>query len=51
KEILGATLLTIHNEYFTVKLVDEIRARILDGSYFEFKQEFLSRYYEKSRNA
>lgn len=51
KEILGATLLTIHNEYFTVKLVDEIRARILDGSYFEFKQEFLSRYYAKSRNA
>lgn len=50
KEILAATLLTIHNEYFTIKLVDDIRRSILDGTYFEFKEDFLSRYGAKPQS-
>jgi queuine tRNA-ribosyltransferase len=50
REILAATLLTIHNEYFTIKLVDDIRKSILDGTYFEFKEDFLSRYGSKPRS-
>lgn len=45
KEILSATLATIHNEHFTVKLVDSIRASIEDGTYWEFKDEVLGRFY------
>ncbi len=44
-EILGATLASIHNEYFVVNTTDRIRASLLDGTFFEFKQSFLSRYY------
>jgi queuine tRNA-ribosyltransferase len=51
KEILAATLLTIHNEYFTIKLVSDIRQSILDGTYFDFKEDFLSRYGSKPRSA
>ncbi|MGA0857045.1 MAG: tRNA-guanine transglycosylase, partial [Candidatus Nanopelagicales bacterium] len=50
REILAATLLTIHNEYFTIKLVDDIRKSILNGTYFEFKEDFLSRYGSKPRS-
>ncbi|MCC8929118.1 tRNA guanosine(34) transglycosylase Tgt [Rhodococcus sp. I2R] len=45
KEMLASTLCTIHNERFTVKLVDDIRASILQGSFHEFKDEFLGRFY------
>ncbi|MET8654798.1 tRNA guanosine(34) transglycosylase Tgt [Nocardia aurea] len=42
KEILAATLCTIHNERFTIRLVDQIRASI-DGGYFDaFKAETLA---------
>ncbi len=44
KEMLSATLATIHNEYFIVQLVAHIRQSILDGTYWSFKREFLSRY-------
>ena len=47
KEILSSTLATIHNEHFTVKLVDDIRASIEDGTYWEFKAEVLGRFYAK----
>lgn len=47
KEILSSTLATIHNEHFTVKLVDDIRASIEDGTYWEFKAELLGRFYAK----
>ncbi len=49
KEMLAATLLTIHNEYFTIKLVSDIRQSILDGTYFEFKKDFLARYFSTPR--
>ncbi len=43
-EMLGATLASIHNLHFILRLVERIRAAILDGSLHELKQRFLSRY-------
>lgn len=45
KEMIAATLATIHNEYFTVQLVDSIRASIENGDYYEFKTETLGRFH------
>jgi queuine tRNA-ribosyltransferase len=45
KEMLGSTLLTIHNEHFIVNLVAQMRQQIIDGTYWEFKQDFMARYY------
>lgn len=45
REMVGATLATIHNLRFTVRLVDRIREAIEDGSYAELKAEVLGRYY------
>ncbi len=44
-EILGKTLATIHNERFIVRLVDDIRTSITDGTYYDFKKDFLNSYY------
>jgi queuine tRNA-ribosyltransferase len=46
-ELLGKTLATIHNEHFILKLVDDIRESIADGTFFDFKAEFLRAYYSK----
>ena len=45
KEMMASTLATIHNEFFIVNLVDQIRTTIESGEYFEFKAEFLGRYF------
>lgn len=45
KEMLSSTLATIHNERFIIRLVDDIRSHIEQGTYAEFKAEFLGRYY------
>ncbi|MBR6459453.1 MAG: tRNA guanosine(34) transglycosylase Tgt [Actinomycetaceae bacterium] len=45
KEMIAATLATIHNEYFTVQLVDSIRAAIDNGDYYEFKDDTLGRFH------
>jgi len=45
REMLASTLCTIHNERFIVRLVDDIRASIEAGTFFDFKSDFLSRYY------
>ena len=45
KEFLAGTLCTIHNVYFMVKLVENIRASIIDGTFEEYRDEFLGRYY------
>lgn len=44
KEMLASTLLTIHNEYYTVHLVDSIRQAIIagDDAYRDFKHRTLS---------
>lgn len=44
-ELLANTLATIHNEQFIVKLVDDIRISIANGTFFEFKEDFLNTYY------
>jgi queuine tRNA-ribosyltransferase len=45
KEMLSATLATIHNERFTVRLVDNIRASIDEGRFEDFRDDFLGRFY------
>ncbi|MGB4762466.1 MAG: tRNA guanosine(34) transglycosylase Tgt [Candidatus Saccharimonas sp.] len=46
-ELLANTLATIHNERFIVRLVDDIRASIGDGSFYAFRDTFLADYYAK----
>jgi queuine tRNA-ribosyltransferase len=41
KEMLAATLASIHNLHFIVTLVTRIRQSILDGTFVEFKKHFL----------
>ncbi|WP_163688566.1 tRNA guanosine(34) transglycosylase Tgt [Mycolicibacterium gadium] len=45
KEILSATLCTIHNERFVVRMVDQIRAAIRTGEFDELRADVLGRYY------
>ena len=45
KEILSATLCTIHNERFIIRLVDRIRDSIAAGEFDELRDEVLGRYY------
>ena len=44
KEMLAGTLASTHNLHFIVNLVAQIRQSIVDGKFFEFKEEFLGRY-------
>jgi queuine tRNA-ribosyltransferase len=44
KEMLGATLASIHNLRFIVRMVDNMREAILNGTFFEYKKEFLDLY-------
>ena len=47
KEMLFSTLCTVHNEYFVVNLVAEIRQAMEDGRFDELETEVLGRYYAK----
>lgn len=49
KEMVASTLATIHNERFIVRLVDQIRDSIDDGTFYEFRDAFLGEYYGSSR--
>jgi queuine tRNA-ribosyltransferase len=51
KEMLAGTLATIHNERFIVRLVDQMRQAIIDGTFQELKAEFTGRYKHKSGQA
>ena len=51
KELLAATLATIHNEWFTVRLVDAIRESINDGRMEEFRGHVLGRFYGKAHQS
>jgi queuine tRNA-ribosyltransferase len=46
-EMLSSTLSTIHNEYFLVNLVKNIRNSIIDNSFFEYKKSFLKNFFKK----
>lgn len=48
KEMLASTLATIHNERFTVRLVDDIRASMDNGDFESFRDHFLGRFYGNS---
>ena len=43
-EILGATLLSIHNTRFTIRLMERMRQAIIEDRFVEFKNEFLLKY-------
>jgi len=45
KEFLSATLATIHNERFVIRMVDQIRAAIRAGEFDELRAHVLARYY------
>lgn len=46
KEMLAATLASIHNLYFIIHMVDRMRSEILAGDFFKYKEEFLQKYYK-----
>ena len=46
-EITAKVLASIHNEYFIVHTVDQIRESLQDGSFQEFKKSFLTHYYHQ----
>ncbi len=48
KEILGLTLMSLHNEHFIINLVDDIRESINDGSFIKLKEAWLAKYYSKT---
>ena len=43
KEMLSATLATIHNERYIVRLVDQVRQSIIDGTFADYRDEVLGR--------
>ncbi|MSO43674.1 MAG: tRNA guanosine(34) transglycosylase Tgt [Candidatus Planktophila sp.] len=51
KEIISATLATIHNERFIVRLVDQMRQALLDGNFADMRADFLGRYTHRSGQA
>jgi queuine tRNA-ribosyltransferase len=44
KEMLAGTLASIHNLYFIIHLVQDMRAHIIEGDFREFKKAFLEQY-------
>ncbi|QXQ10682.1 tRNA guanosine(34) transglycosylase Tgt [Paeniglutamicibacter sp. Y32M11] len=45
KELVSHTLISIHNERFVVKMVDDARLAIEEGTFYELKDSVMSRYY------
>jgi queuine tRNA-ribosyltransferase len=43
-ELIFPTLASIHNLRFTVRLVDQIREHMQEGTYFEFKRDWVERF-------
>ena len=46
-EITAKILASIHNEHFVVQTVDRIRESLLNGTFQDYKDAFLSQYYHK----
>ncbi|MFA6158480.1 MAG: tRNA guanosine(34) transglycosylase Tgt [Candidatus Paceibacterota bacterium] len=51
REMVGPMLCSIHNLYFIINLVKEIRASIIDGTFMSLKKAFLERYLASVANA
>lgn len=47
EEMTAATLASIHNLHFILRLVERIRASILGDTFLDFKKDFVERYYKK----
>lgn len=47
EEMTAASLASLHNLHFILRLVENMRIRIEDGSFFSFKESFLDQYYSK----
>ncbi len=47
KEMLGGTLASLHNLYFTINLVKEMRKAMLEGRFLKFKSDFLGLYLKR----
>lgn len=47
KEMLGGILATTHNVRFINKLFEDIRLHLKEGTFGEFKYQFLTRFYKK----
>lgn len=45
-EILASTLASIHNLKFITQLIDDARMHLENGTFLEFKKEFVERYYK-----
>jgi queuine tRNA-ribosyltransferase len=43
-EILGLHLATLHNVHFLLRLMEQIRAQITQGTFAEYRQQFLGEY-------
>jgi queuine tRNA-ribosyltransferase len=43
-EILGLRMLSVHNSYMFMKLMADIRAHLRNGTFGEFRQEFVAHY-------
>ena len=48
EEILGPTLLSLHNLYFYIRFMHSIRSAIKKGKFKAFRKEFESKYNERS---
>lgn len=47
KETLGGRLLSIHNIYFLIKLTDELKEAIKENRLLEYRDEFITSWYNK----
>ena len=50
-EILGTRLVSLHNVYFYLELMRQIRAAICENRFLEFKKNFLQRYNQSVLNS
>jgi len=48
-EILASTLASIHNEFFVINTTNKIRESLESGTFFEYKRQFLTKYYGEER--
>jgi queuine tRNA-ribosyltransferase len=48
KDINASMLMSLHNEFFIISLVKQMRVSLINGSFFELKKSWLTRYYHKS---
>lgn len=49
EEMTAATLASLHNLHFILRLVEQMRQSIEDGSFLSFKEIFLYNYYSKNK--